>query len=238
ILARCRPLRVVEVPFRFARRQAGRSKAGFGVTAQFLRQLIALAAAAGELRKMACFAAVGLSGVAVNFAAFASLHHLGVALAPAAALACAAAIANNFTGNELVTFRAAAQADPGARAVTRRFLRFFAFSLIGLGLDTAAVAMLTPEIGWVLALALGIGLAASWNFAANATLTWPVPAPAPSRPVAPKAVAVAAEPLRVAAERLSRPILEGPAASGARGWASPTGNGGPLALRASPGCRE
>lgn len=192
ILARCRPAQIAEVPFAFARREAGRSKAGPAVAVHFFRQVLALAAATGELRKMARFGVVGLTGVAVNYAAFAALRHAGAALAPAAALACAASIINNFTGNEFFTFRAAAQAAPGVRAVTRRLARFFAFSLVGLGLDTAAVAALTPLLGWALALAVGIGLASGWNFIANATMTWPQPAPrcavlAPScpRPVPP-----------------------------------------------------
>lgn len=198
ILGRCRPPRVSEVPFTFARRQAGRSKAGAGVATQFLRQLLALAAATGELRKMFRFGLVGLSGVVVNFAAFAAMRHWDAPLAPAAALAAALAIANNFAGNETFTFRAAAQADPGARAVVRRFFRFFAFSLIGLGLNTAAVAMLTPAIGWAPALTLGIGLASGWNFAANATLTWPAPAASRIRPR--NAAVLAPEPLRMAAK--------------------------------------
>lgn len=198
ILARCRPLRVSEVPFTFARRQAGRSKAGASVATQFLRQLLALAAATGELRKMFRFGLVGLSGVAVNFVAFDAMRHLDAPLAPTAALAAALAIANNFAGNETFTFRTAAQADPGTRAVVRRFFRFFAFSLVGLGLNTAAVAMLTPAIGWVLALTLGIGLASSWNFASNATMTWPAPAASRIRPR--NAAALAPEPLRMAAK--------------------------------------
>ncbi len=181
ILVRCRPLQVTEIPFTFARREQGRSKAGPGVALHFLRQLVALAAATGELRKMIRFGLVGLTGVGVNYAAFALLRHAGAGLAPAAALACAAAIINNFCGNEIFTFRAAAQAAPGRVAVLRRMARFFAFSLVGLGLNTAAVAVLTASLGWALALAAGILLGSGWNFVANATLTWPAPAVAPPR---------------------------------------------------------
>ncbi|MGH9485323.1 MAG: glycosyltransferase [Terriglobales bacterium] len=172
LLARAQPLQVTEVPFRFGTRTAGESKASWRVTWRFLRQIAALAAATGELRRMVNFGLVGLSGTAVNYAGFALLRHLTPSVAIDAAASAAIAICNNFLGNEFYTFRDAARLAPAWRDRAARFARFYALSLAGLGINTAVVLALTGLLAWPLALAAGITSAVSWNFFSNSTLTW------------------------------------------------------------------
>jgi dolichol-phosphate mannosyltransferase len=74
LLVRTPGLRVAEVPFTFAERHAGQSKASGREAARYLRQLVALRlAAAGRAARLLRFALVGGSGVLVNLAALALL---------------------------------------------------------------------------------------------------------------------------------------------------------------------
>ena len=74
LLVRTPTLRVAEVPFTFAERQHGQSKASGREAARYLRQLVALRlAAAGRAWRLARFAIVGGSGVLVNLAVLALL---------------------------------------------------------------------------------------------------------------------------------------------------------------------
>ena len=72
ILVRARTLRVAEVPFRFGTRYAGESKASLGEGIHYLWQL-SLLRFGGNLGR---FLLVGLSGLAVNSAAFLLLYDL------------------------------------------------------------------------------------------------------------------------------------------------------------------
>ncbi len=170
VLARARPSQVREVAFTFAPRRQGASKAGWRISWQFLRQIWSLAGATGELRHMLLFAVVGLSGVGVNYLAFWGLHHLSPAVSVIAAASSALATTSNFFGNEFVTFRDVARVLSGSRL--RRWARFSALSLVGLGINTASVTLLVRWLPWTLALAIGIVLASAWNFFSNSTLTW------------------------------------------------------------------
>jgi dolichol-phosphate mannosyltransferase len=74
LLVRARGLRVAEVPFTFAERQHGRSKASGREAARYLCQLVALRlAAAGRAGRLMRFALVGGSGVLVNLLVLAVL---------------------------------------------------------------------------------------------------------------------------------------------------------------------
>ena len=74
LLVRTPTLRVAEVPFTFAERQHGQSKASGREAARYLRQLVALRlAAAGRAWRLARFAIVGGSGVLVNLVVLAVL---------------------------------------------------------------------------------------------------------------------------------------------------------------------
>jgi dolichol-phosphate mannosyltransferase len=135
IVARTPQLRVSEVPFTFAERHEGESKASGREMIRYLRQLTALkwAASKAQVSRFAKFALVGGSGVAVNLAA---LHFLlaahGVGNAVAASLATQIAICWNFLLTELWVF--------GRRRSGRIWARAAAFWAI----NTAALAIQLP----------------------------------------------------------------------------------------------
>jgi dolichol-phosphate mannosyltransferase len=140
ILARTPRLRVAEVPFAFAQRHAGHSKASGREAARYLRQLAALRiATAGEVGRLLRFALVGASGVGINLLVLAALLQTpvlgGGSLAPAVAetIATQLAIAWNFGLTERLVF-----ASAGTRY--RRWLRFAGFW----GLSNGSLAVQLP----------------------------------------------------------------------------------------------
>lgn len=113
-----RPLSVSEVPFVFAARHAGRSKASLLEGLRFLRLLAVLRTGPGLL-----FSLVGASGVLPNLAAVALLTRAGVHYLVAAAVGTQLAIVWNFAGAELVVFR-----DRRAGRLWTRAVRYVALS--------------------------------------------------------------------------------------------------------------
>jgi dolichol-phosphate mannosyltransferase len=111
ILARTGSLAASEVPFTFAERNDGESKASWREGVRYLRQLLALRLSTDTgLGRFARFGAIGASGVAVNLLALAALLHLGLTAARgggevlAAVLATQVAITWNFVLTERWVF--------------------------------------------------------------------------------------------------------------------------------------
>jgi len=98
ILARTQ-LRVAEVPFAFAARFAGESKASFSQGIRFLTQLTML-----RFGRMSAFAVVGGVGAIANLVIMAGLIGLGVEYVWAAIVASAVTIAGNFVLLEYLVF--------------------------------------------------------------------------------------------------------------------------------------
>ncbi|MFS0866177.1 glycosyltransferase [Microbacterium sp. 179-B 1A2 NHS] len=98
VLAR-RQLRVDEVPFDFAQRYAGRSKATFTQGVRFLTQLAML-----RFGRMSAFALVGGFGAIANLVIMWGLIRLGLDYVPAAVIASAVTIVTNFFLLEYLVF--------------------------------------------------------------------------------------------------------------------------------------
>ncbi|WP_194397225.1 glycosyltransferase [Microbacterium atlanticum] len=119
ILAR-RPLRIAEVPFDFAGRGAGESKASIRQGVHFLAQLTAL-----RFGKMSLFAVIGGLGAVANVAIVWALVGLGVDYIIAAIIAAEVTIIGNFLLQERFVFHdMRAQASGG----WLRFAKSFAFN--------------------------------------------------------------------------------------------------------------
>lgn len=119
ILAR-RPLRVAEVPFDFADRHAGSSKASFRQGRHFLTQLAAL-----RFGKMSLFAVIGGLGAVANIAIVWALTQFGVDYIVAAIIAAETTIIGNFVLQERFVFHdMRGQASSG----WVRFVKSFAFN--------------------------------------------------------------------------------------------------------------
>ncbi|TQM24318.1 dolichol-phosphate mannosyltransferase [Microbacterium kyungheense] len=119
ILAR-KPFRVAEVPFDFADRHAGESKASLGQGMHFVAQLTAL-----RFGKMSLFALVGGLGAVANVFIVWALTQLGVDYLVAAIVAAEVTIIGNFLLIEHFVFQDMRGAASG---VWIRFAKSFAFN--------------------------------------------------------------------------------------------------------------
>lgn len=119
MLAR-KPLRVAEVPFRFADRYAGHSKASFRHGMSFFAQLTAL-----RFGKMSLFAIIGGLGALANLAIMWVLTHAGVNYLVAAVIAAEVTIVGNFLLQERFVF---ADMKGAASGVWSRFVKSFGFN--------------------------------------------------------------------------------------------------------------
>lgn len=152
ILARHPGLRRAEVPFVFAERHAGESKASAAEGMRFVRHLFRLQAArlekivrAPRLRRVAVFAAVGVSGMFVNtfllwLLADGPTLHLPYLVA--AALATQGSSIWNFLGVDRFVF-----SRPDGTSAFGRGLRFVLINNAALLLRLPALALLVEVVG-------------------------------------------------------------------------------------------
>lgn len=119
ILAR-RHLRVAEVPFAFAPRFAGASKATFTQGIRFLTQLLML-----RFGRMSAFALVGGVGAIANLVIMWGLIRLGMDYLPASIIASEITIIGNFLLLEYLVFSDMRSESGSMRA---RFLKSFGFN--------------------------------------------------------------------------------------------------------------
>ncbi|MDQ1177134.1 glycosyltransferase family 2 protein [Microbacterium sp. SORGH_AS_0421] len=119
ILAR-KQMRVAEVPFSFAARFAGESKASFSQGMRFLTQLTML-----RFGRMSAFAVVGGIGALANLAIMWALQMVGVQYLVAAVIASLVTIVANFLALEYLVF-ADMRAESGL--MRHRFIKSFTFN--------------------------------------------------------------------------------------------------------------
>jgi dolichol-phosphate mannosyltransferase len=139
ILAR-QQLRVAEVPFDFAARQAGDSKASVRQGLRFLAQLTAL-----RFGKMSAFAVIGAIGAVANLAIMYGLIRLGTPYLWAAAIAAETTIIGNFLLQERFVFRELLAQASGRWS---RFAKSFAFNNAEALVRIPVIALLVE--GWKL----------------------------------------------------------------------------------------
>lgn len=121
--------------------------------------------------RVVSFSAAGVLGAATTLGGTALLYHhiLYLPLWLASAVAIQTAIAVTFTVNSLVTWR-----DRRGGRRLRRAATFEAVSLVGMGIQEAALLVGTNALHlfYLLALLVGIGLAAIWNYLINNYVTF------------------------------------------------------------------
>ncbi|NJF24678.1 glycosyltransferase family 2 protein [Thermococcus sp. Bubb.Bath] len=161
--------KVVEVPFTFGLRKAGESKLSGKTMINYLKHVYRLMKWEGELDRLIKFSIVGTSGIFVNegFLWF-FVRFLGWSKVWANIPAIELSILNNFTWNDLWTFR-----DLRKRPLWRRLLSFHAAALTGAAVQMAIYAPLV-YIGVHYLIANLIGIAASFivRFLFNRNVTW------------------------------------------------------------------
>ena len=170
ILAR-KNLRIAEVPFDFAGRHAGESKASMRQGVHFLTQLTAL-----RFGKMSLFAVIGGVGAIVNVAIVWALTQLGVNYIAAAIIASEATIIGNFLLQERFVFQ---DMKGEASGVWARFAKSFTFNNAELLIRIPIVALMVSggHISVVIATAITLFVAFIVRFMFHSLVVY-----APRRP--------------------------------------------------------
>jgi dolichol-phosphate mannosyltransferase len=136
ILARAGNLRVREVAFTFAERQAGDSKAGVRQAFVYLRHLARLRTS-GTPGRLAGFLAVGASGLIPNLAAMIVLQRQGMHYLPATVIATVLAITWNFVLSDVLIFRKRRNGK-----VHHRYAGYFGLNILDVVLRLPMMALL------------------------------------------------------------------------------------------------
>jgi len=165
--------RVVEVPYIFEDRSAGKSKLNPGQQLDYLRHLLSLMARTGELGMLLKFMAVGLSGVIVNEGVYWLLTRFGGLAAYdylAVVIGIEVSIITNFILNDTFTF---AKRRRG-KSFMGRFLKFNLICLAGAAIQWGLFMLFTRVFGVydLLSNFIGIVVAFLWNYFVNRNWTW------------------------------------------------------------------
>lgn len=153
ILAR-KQMRVAEVPFSFAPRFAGESKASFSQGMRFLTQLTML-----RFGRMSAFALVGGIGAVANLAIMWALVAVHVEYILAAVIASGITIVANFLALEYLVF-ADMRAESGL--MRHRFVKSFAFNGVEAIVRIPVIAILVERAHMPSVIAAGLTLVAAF----------------------------------------------------------------------------
>lgn len=168
-----RPLRFVELPYRFRSREAGASKLDHAVALEYLIMLYDKAFGRLVPTRFALFSAIGGLGVAVHFAALSLFFQgLGQGFAVAQAIATIIAMTFNFFLNNSLTYRDRQLAGP--RQLLLGWLSFCLVCGIGAAANVGVATWLfeAQHALWTLSALAGIAIGAVWNFALSSRFTW------------------------------------------------------------------
>ena len=167
ILARHPCLRVVDVPYVFQRRHSGRSKLGFGVVLDFLKQ-------AWEISPMPRFLIVGATGVVVNLLVMWLFLAVTGNVDVASLAGIEASILSNYALHEAYTFRHYFRRDCRGRGPLARLLLYHRASLAAIVTTYAVMRLLVTLAGLNPLLAQFTGILAGFalNYALSVETVW------------------------------------------------------------------
>ncbi|MDX2273736.1 MAG: glycosyltransferase [Cyanobacteriota bacterium] len=179
VLGRGSISQISEVGYVFQERQEGESKISLQVYGHYLQHLLYLRLSLWPILRFLRFGLVGCSGVLVDMSLLYLLHDAtgwGFGLVASKLVAAECAILNNFLWNDLWTFRDITRKQPGSHNRLKRLVKFNVICLLGLGINSLLLIMLTDGLGihYLLANLLAIATVMFWNFYLNLHLSWRV----------------------------------------------------------------
>jgi dolichol-phosphate mannosyltransferase len=172
LLYALRPESIGEVPYVFSPRRAGDSKLSPQVAWDFFLSLLELLSRRLISARFVKYAAVGLTGVAVQYAMFFLVWRQVVSDEAATAAAIASACCSNYLINNWWTFRD--RRHHGSAEIIRGFVLFLLISGTGALINQAVTWYLHElhALDLILTMAAGIAVATVWNYFLNLDLTW------------------------------------------------------------------
>ncbi|AEH25173.1 glycosyltransferase [Pyrococcus yayanosii] len=160
--------KVAEIPFSFGLRRAGKSKLRGKTMLNYLRHVYRLMRWEGEIDRLVKFSLVGASGILVNEGFLWLFVQLGLPKSIAVVPATELAILNNFTWNDLWTFR-----DLRRGPLIGRLAKFHLAALSGALVQFVVYwVLLFLGIHYLLANLVGIILSFLVRFVVNRHVTW------------------------------------------------------------------
>jgi len=172
ILIKGKYSKTIEVPYTFGLRRSGKSKLNQKQIFNYLRHLYRLMKWEGEIDRLIKFSIVGMSGIVVNqffLWLFAKMLGRGVVnLMLANVVATEIAILNNFTWNDLWTFK-----DLKGKPLYKRLLNFHLAALTGAVVQWVVFgALVYLGVHYLMANLIGIGFSFVVRFLVNRHVTW------------------------------------------------------------------
>jgi dolichol-phosphate mannosyltransferase len=164
------PLRILELPYAFAERQAGESKLDRRVVVEYFGLITSKLSGNLIPARAWLFGVVGVSGVAVNLAVVRTGLGLHLEFAIAQALAAFVAMTSNYLINNQITYR-----DRRLRglALVVGYLRFCALCSVGLLANVAVADLVDHWLGiWWAATLAGALFGAVWNYVSTSLAVW------------------------------------------------------------------
>ncbi len=163
ILAKGRYESVVELPYTFRTRTAGKSKLGSTQMLSYVKQLLRLS----DYRVLK-FRAVGVSGILVNNGLLWLLVSSGMLHLLAEVFAIEASILTNFALNNFWTF-----SDRKSGSFLSRFVKYHGSVIVGAVVNYVAFVLLfAAGLGLIVANTIGILLGFVWNYLLSEIFVW------------------------------------------------------------------
>lgn len=171
---------VADVGYTFHERTSGSSKVTWRQYEEFVRHLLRLRFATGNvpvggLGRFLRFGLVGLSGVIVDYFILLLLYKvLGLDFSLSKVVAVAIAIMNNFVWNDLWTFNDTARLAQGWQAILIRFIRFAIACSLGAFINIGLAILLKESLGihFIVANLIAIAASTAWNYMINLKFNW------------------------------------------------------------------
>lgn len=169
-----KPLRFLELPYRFRARHAGESKLDNAVLWEYLLMLIQKWAGPMIPARFIAFSLIGASGVLVHMLVlWLSFKAAGTSFLVGQSLAALVAMTTNFFLNNIFTY-----SDMRLRGwdLLRGWLSFVAACSVGALANVGVASWIFESHSlWVLSALAGILVGAVWNYAVTAVYTWKRP---------------------------------------------------------------
>ncbi|MCH3965906.1 MAG: glycosyltransferase family 2 protein [Clostridium sp.] len=169
ILVRGNYKNIKEIPYKFEKRQYGKSKMSFKEQFNYLRHIFRLVLSSSDDRRIFAFSLVGFSGVIVNMIVYNILIYFGLSVTISGTLSALTAMIGNFTLNRNITWK-----DKKSKKVFYEAFKFISVSIIGIIIDVAVLIFLNYKfkVNYNTANLSGICASILWNYNINRLWTW------------------------------------------------------------------
>lgn len=156
--------KIVEIPYTFNERNAGKSKLNSGVSLQFFAHMLKLIWRSEADRRLFSFVLVGASGILIDMFFFWLFYtKVGFHINLCATLSALIAMTNNYILNRNITWRSHKVDHPGK--MTLQYMGYILVCLVGIGIKNLIILLLNGTgLHFLLLNFIGILAGGIWNY--------------------------------------------------------------------------